>query len=104
MCTNNQWEEEPSYREDNPVGEVVMVCECRWERHNMPIAAYPGKYEWAWDTEASLRILATKYLYENRAWVCQVTASSFRECDTLISHLANTQNYHKMHYTRLAVN
>ena len=94
-----QWEEEPGYREVNPAGEVVMVCrvrhkkgECRWERDNTPIAAYPGKYEWAGDTGAgdcSLRILAAKYEYDNGAWVCQVTASSFRERDTLISHPAN---------------
>ena len=40
--------------------------ECRWERDNTPIAAYPGKYEWAGDSEAgdcSLRILAAKYEY-----------------------------------------
>lgn len=94
-----QWEEEPGYREVNPDGEVTMVCrvrdkkgECRWERDNTPIAAYPGKYEWAGDSEAgdcSLRILAAKYEYDNGAWVCQVTASSFRERDTLISHPAN---------------
>ena len=94
-----QWEEEPGYREVNPDGEVIMVCrvrdkkgECRWERDNTPIAAYPGKYEWAGNAEAgdcSLRILAAKYEYDNGAWVCQVTASSFRERDTLISHPAN---------------
>ena len=94
-----QWEEEPGYREVNPGGEVVMVCrvrdkrgECRWERDNTPIAAYPGKYEWAGRAEegdCSLRILAAKHEYDNGAWVCQVTASSFRERDTLISHPAN---------------
>lgn len=94
-----QWEEEPGYKEVNPDGDVVMVCrvknkkgECRWERDNTPIAAYPGKYEWAGDTEqgdCSLRILAANYQYDNGAWVCQVTASSFKERDTLISHPAN---------------
>ena len=99
VMARQEWEEEPGYREVNPEGDVVMVCrvrnkagECRWERDNTPIAAYPGKYEWAGDTGAgdcSLRILAAKYEYDNGAWVCQVTASSFRERDTLISHPAN---------------
>ena len=94
-----QWEEEPGYREVNPLGDVVMICrvrnkkgECRWERDNTPIAAFPGKYEWAGDTsdgDCSLRILQANYDYDNGAWVCQVTASSFKERDTLISHPAN---------------
>jgi len=94
-----QWEEEPGYREVNPMGDVVMRCrvrnkkgECRWERDNTPIAAFEGKYEWAGDTskgDCSLRILAANYQYDNGAWVCQVTASSFKERDTLISHPAN---------------
>ena len=99
VTARQEWEEEPGYREVNPEGDVVMVCrvrnkagECRWERDNTPIAAYAGKYEWAGDTEAgdcSLRILNAKYEYDNGGWVCQVTASSFRERDTLISHPAN---------------
>ena len=94
-----EWEEEPGYREVNPEGEVVMVCkvrnkkgECRWERDHTPIAAYKGKYEWAGDNTAgdcSLRILNANYEYDNGGWVCQVTASSFKERDTLISHPAN---------------
>ena len=99
VMARQEWEEEPGYREVNPEGDVVMVCrvrnkagECRWERDNTPIAAYAGKYEWAGDTKAgdcSLRILNAKYEYDNGGWVCQVTASSFKERDTLISHPAN---------------
>ena len=99
VTARQEWEEEPGYREVNPEGDVVMVCrvrnkagECRWERDNTPIAAYAGKYEWAGDTKAgdcSLRILNAKYEYDNGGWVCQVTASSFKERDTLISHPAN---------------
>ena len=94
-----QWEEEPGYREVNPQRDIVMTCrvrnkkgECRWERDNTPIAAFPGKYEWAGDTtkgDCSLRILQANFEYDNGAWVCQVTASSFKERDTLISHPAN---------------
>ena len=99
VLARQEWEEEPGYREVNPQGDVVMVCrvrnkkgECRWERDNTPIAAYKGKYEWAGDTktgDCSLRILNANYDYDNGGWVCQVTASSFRERDTLISHPAN---------------
>ena len=99
VTARQEWEEQPGYREVNPEGDVVMVCrvrnkagECRWERDNTPIAAYAGKYEWAGDTKAgdcSLRILNAKYEYDNGGWVCQVTASSFKERDTLISHPAN---------------
>jgi len=93
------WEEEPGYREVNPGGAVVMLCrvknklgECRWERDNTPIAAFTGKYEWAGDRtkgDCSLRILNANFDYDNGGWVCQVTASSFRERDTLISQAAN---------------
>ena len=92
------WEEEPGYKEVNPGGEVVMLCrvknkmgECRWERDNTPIAEFPGKYEWAGDQNAgdcSLRILQANLDYDNGGWVCQVTASSFKERDTLISQPA----------------
>jgi hypothetical protein len=94
-----EWEEEPGYKEVNPGGEVVMSClvrhkrgECRWERDNTPIAAFPGKYEWAGSREqgdCSLRILVANFDYDNGGWVCQVTASSFRERDTLISQPAS---------------
>ena len=64
----------------------------RWERDNTPIAAFPGKYEWAGERtkgDCSLRILNANFDYDNGGWVCQVTASSFKERDTLISHPAN---------------
>ena len=93
------WEEEPGYREVNPGGAVVMVCrvrdkrgECRWERDNTPIAAFPGKYEWAGERsegDCSLRILQANIQYDSGGWVCQVTASSFKQRDTLISRPAN---------------
>ena len=76
----------------NPTEIRAMRGECRWEKDGTPVGIFPGKYEWAGDTGAgdcSLRILAAKYEYDNGAWVCQVTASSFRERDTLISHPAN---------------
>ena len=98
LCSQ-QWDEEPGYKEVNPGGAVVMVCkvknkkgECRWERDNTPIAAFAGKYEWAGDQskgDCSLRILQANLEYDNGGWVCQVTASSFKEKDTLISHPAN---------------
>ena len=94
-----EWDEEPGYKEVNPGGEVVMVCkvknkkgECRWERDNTPIAAFAGKYEWAGDQnkgDCSLRILQANLEYDNGGWVCQVTATSFKVKDTLISHPAN---------------
>ena len=99
VMARQEWEEEPGYREVNPEGDVVMVCkvknkrgECRWERDNTPIAAYKGKYEWAGNPatgDCSLRILNANYDYDNGGWVCQVTASSFKERDTLISHPAS---------------
>lgn len=97
--STQQWDEEPGYKEVNPGGEIVMVCkvknkkgECRWERDNTPIAAFAGKYEWAGDQskgDCSLRILQANLEYDNGGWVCQVTATSFKEKDTLISHPAN---------------
>ena len=47
----------------------------RWERDNTPIAAFPGKYEWAGDRtkgDCSLRILNANFDYDNGGWVCQV--------------------------------
>ena len=89
----------PTYSETNPGQAVVLGCEvenkggeCRWEKDGSPVGLFPGKYEWAGDTktgDCSLRILNAKYEYDNGGWVCQVTASSFRERDTLISHPAN---------------
>ena len=52
---------------------------------------YKGKIEWAGNREegdCSLRVLAAELQYDNGDWVCQVTASSFHERDTLISNPA----------------
>ena len=82
----------------NPGGSVVLTCkvankqgECRWERNSLPVGAHPGKYEWAVGSGASdcsLRILAAEIEYDDGDWVCQVTASSFQNKDTLISEPA----------------
>ena len=55
----------------------------RWERDNTPIAAFPGKYEWAGDRtqgDCSLRILNANFDYDNGGWVCQVFARYIFEC------------------------
>ena len=93
------WLEQPGYTEVNPGGETVLGCrvsnkkgECRWERNSLPVGAYPGKYEWAGNQEegdCSLRVLEASMEYDNGDWVCQVTASSFMERDTLMSKPAN---------------
>ena len=57
----------------------------------MPVGVHPGKYEWAVGSGASdcsLRILAAEIEYDDGDWVCQVTASSFQNKDTLISEPA----------------
>ena len=94
-----EWEEQPGYKEVNPGGEVVMAChvrnkqgECRWERDETPIAEFVGKYEWAGDPklgDCSLRILNANYNYDNGGWQCQVTASSYKVSDTLVSRPAS---------------
>ena len=98
-----RWAEEPSSVFVNPGGSTVLSCvitdkggDCRWEKRTLgglsvPVGIYPGKYEWAGDTEegdCSLRIREADYHYDNGRWVCQVTASSFKDTDTLISREA----------------
>ena len=95
VLLRQQWLEEPGYAEVNPGGTVLLACrvsnkkgECRWERNSMPVGAYPGKYEWAGQREAgdcSLRIEKAEQEYDSGEWVCQITASSFMEKDTLMS-------------------
>ena len=90
-----EWLEQPSYTEVNPGGSVTLPCrvtdkkgDCRWERNSMPVGAYPDKYEWAGDQGAgdcSLRISSASTEYDSGEWVCQVTASTFMERDTLMS-------------------
>ena len=69
---------------------------CRWEQKKedgsvQPLGFYPGKREWAGEVAAgdcSLRILEADSSYDTGRYVCQVTASGFRETDTLISREA----------------
>jgi len=97
------WAEQPSSTFVNPGGEVVLACrinnkggDCRWEKKkengvSVPVGIYAGKYEWAGRTEVgdcSLRIMEADFDYDNGRWVCQVTASGFKETDTLISNEA----------------
>ena len=70
--------------------------DCRWEMRQEdgstnPLGIYPGKREWAGDRDqgdCSIRILEADYNIDNGRYVCQVTASGFRETDTLISREA----------------
>jgi len=85
-------------REVNPGEEAVLTCrlggkkgDCRWERNGLPVGLYPGKYEWAAspaEGDCSLRVREASLQYDSGDWVCQVTASSFMEKDTLISNPA----------------
>lgn len=91
-----EWVEQPSGREVNPGEEAVLACrlrgkkgDCRWERNGLPVGLYLGKYEWAASSptegDCSLRVREASLQYDAGDWVCQVTASSFMEKDTLIS-------------------
>ncbi len=67
---------------------ITAVPYCRWERNGLPVGLYPGKYEWAGSPaqgDCSLRVREASLQYDSGDWVCQVTASSFMEKDTLIS-------------------
>ena len=84
----------PTYREVNPGGSVVLECmveemrgECRWEKDGVPVGVYAGKYEMlgSGPGDCSLRVLAASMEYDNGVWQCQVTASDFKQKDTLIS-------------------
>jgi hypothetical protein len=49
---------------------------------------FPTKYEWAGTPETgdcSLRVLSAELEYDDGVWQCQVTPSSFKEKDALIS-------------------
>ena len=98
-----RWEEQPSSTFVNPGGEVSLACriankkgDCRWEMRQEdgstnPLGIYPGKREWAGERDqgdCSIRILEADYNIDNGRYVCQVTASGFRETDTLISREA----------------
>jgi len=103
VTAKQHWAEQPSSTFVNPGGEVVLACrinnkggDCRWEKKSeaggsVPVGIYAGKYEWAGRTEVgdcSLRIMEADFDYDNGRWVCQVTASGFKETDTLISNEA----------------
>ena len=87
--------EPPTYREVNPGGDAVLPCvvadlkgECRWEKDGEPVGLYEGKYEWVGrpeEGECSLRVRAASMEYDNGVWQCQVTASDFKQRDTLVS-------------------
>ena len=90
-----EWVEQPAAVSVNPGEEAVLACrllgkkgDCRWERNGLPVGLYPGKYEWAGSPvqgDCSLRVREASLQYDAGDWVCQVTASSFMEKDTLIS-------------------
>jgi hypothetical protein len=87
--------EPPTYREVNPGGDAVLPCvvadlkgECRWEKDGEPVGIYPEKYEWVGEPqkgECSLRVRNASMEYDNGVWQCQVTASDFKQRDTLVS-------------------
>ena len=96
-----QWSKQPVYQEVNPGGDVIMPCiiqnkrgECRWERDGQPVGIHPGKYEWAGASseggseasgDCSLKILDANLEFDDGVWQCQVTPSSFKVRDALIS-------------------
>jgi hypothetical protein len=87
--------ETPVYTEVNPGGAVRLPCtvssmkgECRWEKDGVPVGLYSGKYEMNGSVESGdcgLSILGASIEYDNGVWQCQVTASDFKQKDTLIS-------------------
>ena len=87
--------ETPRYTEVNPGTSAVLECmvrgkggECRWEKDGQPVGIFEGKYEWAGAVEqgnCSLAILDATSEYDDGVWQCQVTASNFKEGDSLIS-------------------
>ena len=95
VCGMQEWVKQPSGVSVNPGEEAVLACrllgkkgDCRWERNGLPVGLYPGKYEWAGSPiqgDCSLRVREASLQYDAGDWVCQVTASSFMEKDTLIS-------------------
>ena len=67
--------------------------ECRWEKDGQPVGIHPGKYEWAGNSkespaesgDCSLKILDANLEFDDGVWQCQVTPSSFKVRDSLIS-------------------
>ena len=100
MLAIQSWSKQPVYQEVNPGGQVIMPCvvlnkrgECRWERDGQPVGIHPGKYEWAGANkgistdpgDCSLRILDASLDFDDGVWQCQITPSSFKTRDALIS-------------------
>ena len=94
------WSEQPVYQEVNPGGQVIMPCivlnkrgECRWERDGQPVGIHPGKYEGAGPNkgpsadpgDCSLKVLDASLDFDDGVWQCQITPSSFKTRDALIS-------------------
>ena len=87
--------EQPRYQEVNPFGNLILPCvvndmlgQCRWEKDGSPVGMFDTKYEWAGNPETgdcSLRILNAELEYDDGVWQCQVTPSSFKDKDALIS-------------------
>ena len=85
----------PVYTEVNPGDKVKLPCtvsemkgECRWEKDGVPVGLYSGKYEMNGSVESGdcgLSIMGASIEYDNGVWQCQVTASDFKQKDTLIS-------------------
>jgi len=93
-----EWEKQPEYAEVNPGDSVVLTCvidnlagDCRWEKEGVPTGIFSGKYEWAGDVstgDCSLLIKDAEVEYDNGAWKCSVTASSFKARDALVSSVS----------------
>ena len=95
VICEQSWISEPSYKEVNPGGSVVLTCvieslagECRWSRQGSPIGIHKNKYEWAGypkDGDCSLLVMDADEEFDSGGWQCSVTASSFRNKDALVS-------------------
>ena len=104
VLSTQKFIETPVYTEVNPGGSIRLPCkvesmkgECRWEKDGVPVGLYPGKYEMRGQAagvqpnggpnsgDCGLDILGASIEYDNGVWQCQVTASDFKQRDTLIS-------------------
>lgn len=95
-CRSRQeWRKQPEYDEVNPGDSVILTClidnrsgDCRWEKEGVPTGIFSGKYEWAGDVssgDCSLLIKDAEVEFDDGAWQCSVTASSFKARDALVS-------------------
>ena len=82
----------------NPWEEIHLTClvrnkaaECRWEKDDSPVGMFIDKYWWEGNVlcgDCSLIIKDASTEYDNGQWQCQVTASDFKQEDTLFSNKA----------------